>query len=100
MYLDCEIKIPVVPERINQIKKGETTYIRYVLKRTYHADKKYNIPEQKVIGKRSETSSDLMIPNENFLKYFADVELPIVKKDSARSNCLRRGADLCMRDLI
>lgn len=46
MYLDCEIKIPVVPERINQIKKGETTYIRYVLKRTYHADKKYNIPEE------------------------------------------------------
>lgn len=91
MYLDCEIKIPVVPGRINQIKKGKTTYIRYVLKRTYHADKKYNIPEQKVIGKRSETSLDLMIPNENFLKYFADVELPIVKKNSARSSCLRIG---------
>ena len=58
MYLDCEIKIPVVPGRINQIKKGKTTYIRYVLKRTYHADKKYNVPEQKVIGKRSETSSE------------------------------------------
>lgn len=91
MYLDCEIKIPVVLGRINQIKKGKTTYIRYVLKRTYHADKKYNIPEQKVIGKRSETSLDLMIPNENFLKYFADVELPIVKKNSARSSCLRIG---------
>ena len=54
MYLNCEIKIPVVPGRINQIKKGKTTYIRYVRKRTYHADKKYNVPEQKVIGKRSE----------------------------------------------
>ena len=32
-----------------------------------------------------------MIPNENFLKYFADVELPIVKKNSARSSCLRIG---------
>lgn len=80
MYLDCEIKIPVVPGRINQIKKGKTTYIRYVLKRTYHADKKYNVPEQKVIGKRSETSSELMIPNENFIKYFADIELPVMKK--------------------
>lgn len=27
----------------------------------------------------------------NFLKYFADVELPIVKKNSARSSCLRIG---------
>ena len=91
MYLDCEIKIPVVPGRINQIKKGKTTYIRYVLKRTYHADKKYNVPEQKVIGKRSETSSELMIPNENFIKYFADIELPVMKKGSTRSSCLRVG---------
>ena len=53
MYLDCEIKIPVVPGRINQIKKGKTTYIRYVLKCTYHADKKYNIPNLKKITKCS-----------------------------------------------
>ena len=100
MYLDCEIKIPVVPGRINQIKKGKTTYIRYVLKRTYHADKKYNVPEQKVIGKRSETSSELMIPNENFLKYFADVELPVMKKDRARSSCLRIGNYFVMRKIM
>lgn len=100
MYLDCEIKIPVVPGRINQIKKGKTTYIRYVLKRTYHADKKYNVPEQKVIGKRSETSSELMIPNENFIKYFADIELPMMKKGSTRSSCLRVGNYFVLRKII
>ena len=100
MYLDCEIKIPVVPGRINQIKKGKTTYVRYVLKRTYHADKKYNVPEQKVIGKRSETSSELMIPNENFIKYFADIELPVMKKGSTRSSCLRVGNYFVLRKII
>ena len=39
MYMDCEIEIPDVPGKINQVKKGNTIYIRYVVGRTYHADK-------------------------------------------------------------
>ena len=38
MYMDCEIEIPDVPGKINQVKKGNTIYIRYVVGRTYHAD--------------------------------------------------------------
>ncbi|MDD3401824.1 MAG: hypothetical protein PHQ72_00500 [Hespellia sp.] len=68
--MNCEIEIPDVLGKINRVRKGNTTYIRYVVGRTYHADKKYNIPNQRIIGKRSDKNSDMMISNENFLKYF------------------------------
>ena len=100
MYMDCEIEIPDVPGKINQVKKGNTTYIRYVVGRTYHADKKYNIPDQRIIGKRSDKNPDMMIPNENFLKYFGDVELPDKKRNTNRSSCLRIGAFLVIRKII
>lgn len=100
MYLDCEIEIPDVPGKINQVKKGNTTYIRYVVGRTYHADKKYNIPDQRIIGKRSASNPELMIPNENFLKYFGDVELPETRRNEKRSSCLRIGTFLVIRKIL
>ena len=100
MYMDCEIEIPDVPGKINQVKKGNTIYIRYVVGRTYYADKKYNIPDQRIIGKRSDRNPDMMIPNENFLKYFGDVELPDKKRNANRSSCLRIGTFLVIRKII
>jgi hypothetical protein len=100
MYLDCETAIPDVPGKINKVKKGGTTYVRYVVGRTYHADKKYNIPDQRIIGKLSEHDPALMIPNENFLKYFGDMELPELKRDTSRSSCLRIGTFLAARKII
>ena len=100
MYMDCEIEIPDVPGKINQVKKGNTTYIRYVVGRTYHADKKYNIPDQRIIGKRLDLNSGMMIPNENFLKYFGDVELPDQRRNTKRSSCLRIGTFLVIRKII
>jgi hypothetical protein len=100
MYLDCETAIPDVPGKINKVKKGGTTYVRYVVGRTYHADKKYNIPDQRIIGKLSEHDPALMIPNENFLKYFGDMELPELKRDTSRSSCLRIGTFLTAWKII
>ena len=34
-----------------RVKKGNTVYIRYVVGRKYHADRKYNIPKHKIIEK-------------------------------------------------
>ena len=39
MYLDFEVEIPNVPGKINYVKKGRTTYVRYVLGRVYHPEK-------------------------------------------------------------
>ena len=100
MYLDFEVEIPVVPGKISRFTKGDTVYVRYVAGRTYHPDKKYNIPTHKVIGKLPNPDSDRMIPNENFMLYFGDTDLPELKYDASRSSCIRIGAFLVIRKVI
>ena len=100
MYLDFEVKIPEVPGKIGRFTKGGTTYVRYVAGRTYHPEKKYNIPNHKTIGKQSLTDQTMMIPNENYLKYFGDVELPELKVGVNRSSCIRIGAFLVIRKIL
>ena len=78
MYLDCQVEIPNKPGKITHFKKGKATCIRYVAGRIYNAEKKYNVPDHKTIGKLVSEDS-VMIPNENFLKHFGDVELPEIK---------------------
>ena len=41
-----------------------------------------------------------MIQNENFLKYFGDVELPERRNHSERSSCIRIGAFLVIRKIM
>ena len=100
MYLDFEVKIPEVPGKIGRFTKGGTTYVRYVAGRTYHPEKKYNIPTHKTIGKQSLTDQTMMIPHENYLKYFGDVELPELKAGVNRSSCIRIGAFLVVRKIL
>lgn len=100
MYLDCKVEIPNEPGKISRFKKGKTVYIRYVVSRTYHPDKKYNVPDHKTIGKLDPENPAQMIPNENFLKYFGDVELPEIRNNSERSSCIRIGAFLVIRKIM
>ena len=48
----------------------------------------------------SETDPELMQPNQNFLKYFPDAELPETKNRTSRSSCLRVGAYFVLRKII
>ena len=57
-------------------------------------------PKRVTIGKLSDTDPELMKPNQNFLKYFPDAELPESKNRTSRSNCLRVGAYFVLRKLI
>lgn len=98
MYLDCVVDIPDSLGKISKITKGGTVYVRYIAERTYNAEKKYTSPNHRVIGKL--ISENKMIPNENFLKYFGDVELPELRRDSKRSSCLRIGAFLVIRKVM
>ena len=41
-----------------------------------------------------------MKPNQNFLKYFPNAELPESKNRTSRSNCFRVGAYFVLRKLI
>lgn len=100
MYLDCAVKIPDVPGKISFFRKGKAAYVRYEVRRIYNPEKKYNVPDFKTIGKRVADDDMHMVPNENFLKYFGDVELPELKVDLSRSSCLRVGTFLAIRRVM
>ncbi len=100
MYLDFLVKIPDVKGKITRKKKGNNTYINYEYARVYDPDRKFNIPQRVTIGKESKSDSSMMQPNQNFLTYFPEVDLPEERLNSNRSSCLRVGAYIVLRKLI
>ena len=100
MYLDFLVKVPTVKGKITRRKKLNVVYIEYEYDRVYDSSRKYTFPKRVTIGKLSDTDPELMKPNQNFLKYFPDAELPESKNRTSRSSCLRVGAYFVLRKLI
>ena len=100
MYLDFLVKMPDVKGKITRKKKGNNTYINYEYARVYDPDRKFNIPQRVTIGKESKSDPSMMQPNQNFLTYFPEVDLPEERFNSNRSSCLRVGAYIVLRKLI
>ena len=100
MYLDFLVKIPFVQGKITRRKKNDAVYVEYEYDRIYDPVRQYTFPKRVTIGKLSETDPELMQPNQNFLKYFPDAELPETKNRTSRSSCLRVGAYFVLRKII
>ena len=100
MYLDFLVKIPFVQGKITRRKKKDAVYVEYEYDRIYDSVRQYTFPKRVTIGKLSETDPELMQPNQNFLKYFPDAELPETKNRTSRSSCLRVGAYFVLRKII
>ena len=100
MYLDFLVKTPFVQGKITRRKKKDVVYIEYEYDRIYDPVRQYTFPKRVTIGKLSETDPELMQPNQNFLKYFPDAELPETKNRTSRSSCLRVGAYFVLRKII
>ena len=100
MYLDFLVKIPFVQGKITRRKKKDVVYIEYEYDRIYDPVRQYTFPKRVTIGKLSETDPELMQPNQNFLKYFPDAELPETKNRTSRSSCLCVGAYFVLRKII
>lgn len=100
MYLNTLVEVPDVKGKITRKTKGDSTYINYEYGRVYDAGRKYNIPQRATIGKVSKADPGMMQPNQNFLLYFPDVELPETKPLTMRSSCLRVGAYIVLRKII
>jgi hypothetical protein len=100
MYLDFLVKIPENTGRITVNRRGETTYIEYTYSREYVPEKKYNVPKRTTIGKQSREVPTMMQPNQNFLKFFPDVELPDIRDKSIRSSCLRAGSFIIIKKIM
>ena len=100
MYLDFLVKVSTVKGKITRRKKSNVVYIEYEYDRVYDPSRKYTFPKRVTIGKLSDTDPELMKPNQNFLKYFPDAELPESKNRTSRSSCLRGGAYFVLRKII
>lgn len=100
MYLDFEVEIPSVSNKITYRKKNGKCYVYYEYDRIYDPQKQYTAVKRTMIGRRSEIDPSMLVPNQNFLKYFPDVELPEERQRSARSSCLRVGTNIVLQKLI
>lgn len=100
MYLDFLIEVPDAPGKITTKEKGNAVYVNYEVGREYYPDRRYTIPKRVTIGKLSKADNKMMVPNQNFLTYFPEVELPDEKFNSNRSSCLRIGAYLIIQKIL
>ena len=96
MYLDIHIPLPASGKLTRQRIRG-VTYVNYEYDRVYDKERRFNIPRRATIGKLD--ADGLLIPNENYHKYFSGENLPGEKPRSFRSSCLRIGSFLLIRRL-
>ena len=100
MYLDFLVKIPNSNGKITYRKKNDVDYVYYEYDRTYDKETQKTNPRRSTIGKRSEEDRTKMQPNENYLKFFPDEEIPETMDRTRRSSCLRIGSWLVIRKII
>lgn len=100
MYLDFLVKIPNVKGKITYRNKAGTDYIYYEYDRIYDGSTRKTNPKRVTIGKRAEEDPSMMLPNEKYLKYFPDEEIPELRTRSNRSSCLKIGAWIVIRKII
>lgn len=100
MYLNLLVKVPNAPGKLLHTKKAGTTYVYYETGRVYDKEKQYTYPKRVVIGKLSQEDPEKMQPNENYMKYFPDEELPDEDERAVRSSCLRIGTWSVIRKIV
>ncbi len=93
-------KLTISAGKITYRKKGDTDYVYYEYKRIYTKGSNITNPKRVTIGKRDKTDPSMMIPNENYLKYFPDEDLPEINERTKRSSCLRIGSWLVIRKIM
>lgn len=100
MYFDFLVKIPENTGKITVNKKKDTSYVEYAYDRKYLPEKRYTRVKRTTVGKVSKDDLTMMYPNQNFLKFFPEVELPEEKDRTMRSSCLRIGAHIVINKII
>lgn len=100
MFLKYKVDIPVVPGKLVRKNRGGHTYIEYEYDRIYDPAKQYTYPKRASIGRVDPEDPTRMTPNENFLKYFPDAEIPEEIDRSERSPYLNIGPYVVLQKLI
>ena len=99
MYYDFWVDLPESKGKFVYEKHGKTTYVKFEIDRIYDSDKKITYPKRVTIGKLSEDKKQIK-PNEKFLSFFPNVDLPVSDFRTKRSSCLRAGAFILIRKII
>ena len=100
MFLKYKVDIPVVPGKLVRKKRGGHTYIEFEYDRIYDPVKQYTYPKRASIGRVDPENQNRMTPNENFLKYFPDADIPEEIDRSERSPYLNIGPYVVLQKLI
>ena len=100
MFLKYKVDIPVVPGKLVRKKRGGHTYIEFEYDRIYDPVKQYTYPKRASIGRVDPENPNRMTPNENFLKYFPDADIPEEIDRSERSPYLNIGSYVVLQKLI
>lgn len=100
MYLNFLVSIPDNSSKITYRTKNGVDYVYYEYHREYSKETQKTNPKRVTIGKRSKEDATQMQPNENFLKYFPDANLPEEKDRTTRSSCLRIGDYIVIKKIL
>ena len=69
-FINTPVKIPDVKGKITLRKFNDRTYVRYEIGRTYDTGRQSTNPQRVNIGLQIRNAPTLMLPNENYEKYF------------------------------
>ena len=100
MYLNYLVDIPDIKGKITYRNKGNARYVYFECDRVYDPLKKYTNVRRVTIGKVSDEDETKMQPNQNFKKYFPEVEVPEEDRNSIRSSCLQAGAYMVIQKSV
>lgn len=100
MFFDFQVEVPDAPGLLVRKKRGSYYSVEYEYERAYNPVKQYTYPRRAMIGRQLNRDDRKMWPNENFLKYFPDAELPEAMDRTARSPYLSAGSFIVLEKLI
>ena len=100
MYLDYLVDVPDEKGKITFREKGNAKYVYYEYERVYDPKRKYTTVKRSTIGKLSDEDPSMMRPNENFRKYFPEVEAPEERENSGRSSALKTGTYMVINQVV
>ena len=81
MYLDIKVKAPFDVTGVTKKTIGGVTYVYFTYERAYDPSKKYSKPNATTIGKLIPDEPGMMYPNENFLRFFPEIDMPEEKEE-------------------
>lgn len=90
----------MIAGKITKAKRKAGVYVLYELERVYDAKKRYNVPKRVTIGKVCPGDDKMMVPNENYQKYFPTAAIPEEHAEVDRSCCLKIGPHLVFDKIL